>query len=392
MSDKNRWAVPRSGFRPPIPQILSQFQIRKRAAVLAALCLLLSVVLLPGCGAGKEAIPEVMDAAVPVMVTEALRGDVEVALSFTGILEPEMVVNVVHKMGGKVAEVRVKDGDRVQAGELLIRLDAAEISAQVAQAEAACRMAQVQYETAARSLEDTRALYQEEIVSRQQFEEVETHYKVAEAQVAQAEAALQLAQTQLDDTLITAPISGTVSGVTINPGEMVTPGVPVVTINQMDTMEVSVKLTEKDVGRITIGQKVGVLVSAVSPELLEGEVVKVSPVADPRTRTYELKAALSNEDGQLKAGMTATIQAVVDIEKDTVIIPVEAILTQQGQQVVYIVEEGLAHRRPATVGLDNGTIAGVLEGISTGEQVVVRGQHYLQEAGRVTVVGGGTDR
>jgi hypothetical protein len=90
--------------------------------------------------------------------------------------------------------------------------------------------------------------------------------------------------------------------------------------------------------------------------------------------------------------MTATIQAVVDIEKDTVIIPVEAILTQQGQQVVYIVEEGLAHRRPATVGLDNGTIAGVLEGISTGEQVVVRGQHYLQEAGRVTVVGGGTDR
>ncbi len=360
--------------------------------VLTTLCLLPAIALLPGCGIGEEAVPEAVEAAVPVMVTEAAKSDVEVAIDFTGVLEPETVVNVVHKMGGKAAEVRVKDGDKVQAGELLVRLDASEISAQVAQAEAACRLAEIQYEAAAKSFNDTEALYQEDIISRQQFEQTETQYKIAEAQVAQAEAALQLARTQLDDTLITAPLGGTVSGVTINPGELVSPGVPVAVINQTDTMAVSVQLTEKDVGRIADGQKVGVLVSAVSPEFLEGEVVKISPVADPRTKTYELKVALPNEDGRLKAGMTASIRAVVDVEKDTVVIPVEAILTQQDQSVVYVVEEGLAFRRPIVVGLDDGVLAGITEGLDPGEQVVTKGQHYLQEGGRVTIVGGGVDR
>lgn len=341
----------------------------------------------------SQASPETGDEeepALPVEVVEASYGNVELTISFTGVLEPEMSVNVVHKTGGKVAEVRVKDGSLVRAGDVLIRLDAAEISAQVAQAEAALLMAQVQFETAAQALEDTRALYEEEIVSRQQFEQAETQYKVAEAQLAQAEAALQLARTYLDDTVITAPIGGTISGLSVNPGEIIAPGVPVAIINKMDTMEVSVQLTEKDVGRIAVGQEVGIEISAVSSELLEGEVTSISPVADPRTKTYEMKAALPNKGGRLKAGMTATIHAVVAAEKETVIVPVDAVLTQQGEKVVYIVENGVAYCRPVTLGLENGSEVSVLEGLSPGEQVVVKGQHYLQDGGKVAVVGGGT--
>jgi len=341
----------------------------------------------------SQASPETGDEeepALPVEVVEASYGNVELTISFTGVLEPEMSVNVVHKTGGKVAEVRVKDGSQVRSGDVLIRLDAAEISAQVAQAEAALLMAQVQFETAAQALEDTRALYEEEIVSRQQFEQAETQYKVAEAQLAQAEAALQLARTYLDDTVITAPIGGTISGLSVNPGEIIAPGVPVAIINKMDTMEVSVQLTEKDVGRIAVGQEVGIEISAVSSELLEGEVTSISPVADPRTKTYEMKAALPNKGGRLKAGMTATIHAVVAAEKETVIVPVDAVLTQQGEKVVYIVENGVAYCRPVTLGLENGSEVSVLEGLSPGEQVVVKGQHYLQDGGKVAVVGGGT--
>lgn len=377
-------------FSAPRPRRLPAF-----LALLALVLLLPPLALFTGCSAQlqPQASPDAgaeEEPAVPVEVAEAYRGDVEVTISFTGVLEPEMSVNVVHKTGGKVAEVRVKDGEEVRPGELLIRLDAAEISAQVAQAEAALLMAQVQFENAAQSLEDTRALYEAEIVSRQQFEQVETQYRVAEAQLAQAEAALQLARTQLDNTLLTAPISGTVSGVTVNPGEMISPGVPVVTINKMDTMQVRVQLTEKDVVRIALGQKVKIAVSAVSSDLLEGEVTAISPVADPMSKTYELKAALPNEAGRLKAGMSATLYAVVDAEKDTVIVPVEAVLTREGKPVVYVVEEGLARRRAVTLGLENGTLVSVREGVSPGEQVVVKGQHYLQEGGKVTVVGGGT--
>ena len=412
--------------------------------ILTALCLLLSAVLLPGCGDESRAAHEAADPAVPVMIAEASRGDVEAAISFTGVLEPEMVVNVVPKTGGRVVEVRVKDGDKVKAGDVLIRLEATEIEAQVAQARAGYEMAQANlekirvgtraeqleqsraglqiaqasYDEAERSFKNTQALYEEGIVSKQQLDQVETQYKVAaaqlkqaaealkmaesgataedikivEAQVSQAAAALQLARTYLENTTITAPISGTVSGVVINPGEMAGPGAPVATINQLDTMEVQVSLTEKDVNRIAVGQKIDVLVHSVFPEPLQGNIHSISPVADPRTKTYQLKATLPNVDGRLKAGMTASIQAVVDVEKDTVVIPVEALLIQQGQQVVYVVEDGLARRRTVTVGLENGTEVSVLAGVNPGEQVVVRGQHYLQEDSQVTVVEGGADR
>lgn len=349
---------------------------------------LMAMLLLCGCGAGQKTVQEAEETAVPVEVAEAYRGSVEVTGSFTGVLEPEMVVGVVHKTGGKVREVKVKDGDEVGKGDLLISLDSAELSAQAAQAEATLQAIQVQLEAAASSLEDTRILYEEGVVPLQQFEQAETQYKVLEAQAAQAAATLQLVRTQLNDTRITAPVGGTVSGVTINPGEMVSPGVPVVTINKLDTMEVHVQLTEKDVGRVAEGQKVGVLVSAAGPELLEGEVVAVSPVADPRTKSYPMKVALSNKDRSLKAGMTATIQLVVAEEKDTVVVPAEAVLTQEGRQVVYVVEGELARCRAVTPGLENGTLVSVLEGVEPGELVVVNGQHYLEEGSLVTVVGG----
>lgn len=353
----------------------------------------LSLVLLPGCGAGREAAGDAVDVpSVPVEVTEAYRGSVEVVNGFTGVVEPEMTVNVVHKTGGKVAEVRVKDGDDVQAGELLIRLDDVELSAQVAQAEAARRLAEAQLESAAKTLEDMQALYREEIVSQQQLEQAETGYKVAEAQTAQAEAALQLVRTHLNDTLITAPISGKVSGVTINPGEMAAPGIPLAVINKLETMQVGVDLTEKDVGRINEGQKVEVLVSALSSEPLEGEVQSVSPVADPRTKTYRMEVILPNEDGLLKGGMTADVRVAVAVEENTVVIPVEAVLTRQGEQIVFVVEEGLACLRQVTLGLESGEAASVLEGVEPGEQVVSSGQHYLQDGGKVTVAGGGADR
>lgn len=355
-------------------------------AILPVLALM--AMLLCGCNAGQKTAQEVEETAVPVEVAEAYRGSVEVTGSFTGVLEPEMVVDVVHKMGGKVSEVKVKDGDEVGKGDLLLSLDSAELSAQLAQAEANLQVIQVQLEAAASSLEDTRILYEEDIVPRQQFEQAETQYKVLEAQAAQVAATLQLIRTQLNETRITAPVGGTVSGVTINPGEIVAPGVPVMTINKLDTMEAHVQLTEKDVGRVAKGQKVSVLVSAVAPEPLEGKVVSVSPVADPRTKSYLMKVALSNKDRRLKAGMTATVQLVLAEEKDTVVVPAEAVLTKEGRQVVYVVEGDVARCRAVTPGLENGTLVSVLEGVEPGELVVVRGQHYLEEGSQVTVVGG----
>ncbi len=406
---------------------------------------LLSLTLLPGCGAERQASGNDSGDApsVPVETTEAYRGSVEVINSFTGVVEPEMTVSVVHKTGGKVAEVRVKDGDEVREGDLLLRLDAAEISAQAAQAEAALdlargnlisvrdvsmpkRMEQVrsglqQAEIAFNNIKENYArmkgLYQEGIISEAEFDGTRCEYElrsaqyetareqfrletegqekevaVLEAQARQAEAALQLVRTHLNETSITAPIGGTVSGVDINPGEMASPGLPLVMINKLETMRVNVNLTEKDIGRIAEGQKVDILIEAISPGPRQGVVQSISPVADPRAKTYGMKILLPNEDGLIKGGMTADVRVAVAAEENTVVIPVGAVLTREGEQVVFVVEEGLARLRRITPGLESGDACSVLEGIEPGEQVVSNGQHYLQDGGKVTVAGGGTDR
>lgn len=407
--------------------------------------MLLSLTLLPGCGAERQASGNDFENApsVPVEVTEAYRGSVEVINSFTGVVEPEVTVSVVHKTGGKVAEVKVKDGDDVQEGDLLIRLDATEISAQVAQAEAALdlargnlasvrdvsmpkrmeqirsslQQAEIAFNNVKENYERMKKLYQEGIISEAEFDGTRSEYElrrsqyeaaqeqfrlekegqekelaVLEAQARQAEAALQLVRTHLNETLITAPVSGTVSGIDLNPGEMAAPGIPLVVINKLESMRVSVNLTEKDVGRIQEGQKVDVLISALSSKPFQGEVQSISPVADPRTKTYGMKVLLPNEDGLIKGGMTAEVRATVEVEENTVVIPIEAVLTREGKQVVFVVEEGLARLRQVALGLESGDTCSVLEGVEPGEQVVSRGQHYLQDGEKVTVAGGGNDR
>jgi len=330
-------------------------------------------------------------------------GDVEIRGAVAGGLHPEMTVGVVHKTGGKVSEKLVRDGDRVQAGALILRLDSAEISAQLAQAEANIRVIEIQLESATNTLEDSRLLFAENIISRQQLEQAETQCKILEAQIAQIEASMELLNINLENTSITAPISGTIHGLSVNVGEMISPGMPVATINRLDPMEVHVQLTEKDVGRVDVGQAVDVFVTAATAEPLEGRVVSISPIADARTKSYLMKVSLANGAGRLRAGMTATVELILSAEENTVIVPAEAVLTQQGRHVVYVLEdegedgdgegEGEGNGkspllRHVTIGLVGESTISILEGLAPGERVIVNGQHYIRDGRKVVVVGG----
>ena len=363
----------------------------KRIQAALTIIVLSAVFLFSGCSLLQQAQTEPEEQETPpvaVTVAEAYRGTLEVRGVFSGVLEPDTTVSVVHKTGGKVSEKLVKDGDRIQEGALMLTLDSAELSAQISQAEASLRVIELQIEAAADSLEDTRLLYEEDIVSRQQLDQAETQYKILEAQAAQIEASMELLFTNLDNTRITAPISGTINGLTVNAGEMISPGMPVATINKLDPMVVRVQLTEKDVGRVELWQIVDVFVSAVYDEALEGTVETISPIADARTKTYAMKVSLPNAGGRLLAGMTASLELVMSEEKDTVIIPSDAVLTQQGRQYVYILEDDSPKRCPVTTGLINDNYTSILEGIKAGDLVIVSGQHYIEEGSRVTVVGG----
>lgn len=378
--------------------------------------LLLALVLgtsLTGCGS-EAPVEEPTVRAIPVEVTEVVKGSVTVTDTVTGSLNPAVEVPVVPKLGGKIARVAVSVGDRVQAGDLLVQLDTGDIEAQVRQAEAAVEaartglanaeakipnalaIAQANYDAAKSAYDRMEYLYQEGGISEQQLEGARTQLEVATAQLAdaknaslqldtlkaqlkQAEAAYDMARTQLNNATITAPVSGTVTAVHMDPGQMAGPSTPLVTVAQLDPIVAVFSLTESQVGKLNAGDRVSVLVKAAGEEPWQGQVSEVAPSADPRTRTYLVKVELPNGDGILKGGMTAQVGLALDSIEDAVVVPVNSIVTKGNRQNIYLLEGETVRECPVEILLQSDELAAISGEVEVGAKVVVAGQNLLQD-------------
>ena len=396
---------------------------RKQGFIMGvSLLLMLALGTLSGCGSqAPEEEPAVR--AIPVEVAEVAKGTVTITDTVTGSLNPVVEVPVVPKLGGKIARVAVSVGDRVQAGDLLVQLDTSDIEAQVRQAEAAVEaaktgyanaeaklpnaltIAQANYDAAKSAYDRMEYLYEEGGVSEQQLEGARTQLEVAAAQLAdaqnaslqldtlraqvkQAEAAYDAARTQLNNATITAPVSGTVTAVHMDVGQMSGPSTPLVTVAQLDPMVAVFSLTESQVGKLKTGDQVSVQVKVAGSEPWQGRVSEVAPSADPRTRTYLVKVELPNGDGMLKGGMTAQVGLALDSVEDAVVVPVNSIVTKGNRQNIYLLEGETVRECPVEILLQNDEVAAISGEVKVGAKVVIAGQNLLQDGTLVRDVTG----
>lgn len=378
----------------------------KKKSYILLLALIFLVLPLTACGnqepegEGEEAF------VVPVEVAQVAQGDVEITHRVIGHIIPRFEVNVVPKMPGKVAKVNVKVGDRVKAGQVLVELDDSELRAQLKQAQASLNTAKTQLEGALASaqtnfdaakieLERMQYLLEQGAISEQQFQAVKTQYDLAQVQLEnaqkgsleQAEAAVELIQTQLANTVITAPASGIVTAVNVKEGELAGQTMPVVRIVDMDTVLATFNLTENQIGLVKKGDKLPIQVPAATADELTGTVQEVAPVADPQTKAFTVKVALANKNHQLKPGMSAELGLTVKKVDQALVIPVEAIMEKDGESFVYIVNNDVAQIQKVEVLLENETVAAV-EGLEKDQSVVVVGKERLGENTQVKVVNG----
>jgi len=413
-----------------------------RAAVRAAPVLALAVcVVLSGAGCLGRSQAEEEEEAVPVEVAPAERGNLVVRATIPAGVTAAAEVNVSPKIGGRVAEVHVEVGDAVRAGAPIVSLEDSEIRAQVRQAEAMLDVAQANlaqlrssprqeelkqaeagleqaeanYENAKQNFERIQGLYEQGAVSKQQYDSVELQLSVAKAQyeqaqeaysmaesgptsetlsaakaqVRQAEATLQLARFQLDNATVCSPIAGTVSAVNVDAGEMVSKGTPVAVVVDVSRLYAEGSAPEGLVDDLAAGDPVTVSVPAIQGSYT-GTVKSISPAADPRTKTFPVKVEIdvSGSPPPPRPGMFAEISVVDDMAADAVIVPQEALISQDGGQVLYVVEGGVARERSVEVGLSDGERAEILSGIEEGERVVVAGQHYLTDGAPVSIEAG----
>lgn len=364
---------------------------------LTAVLLVAALVLAAGCGKKDADTGNSQDKVeVPVSVEEVRTGSISSTTAITGKVTPLAEINVVPKTGGKVVQVLVDVGSKVKQGQVLVRLDTAELDAQLKQATAALELArssnaqnQLRLQDAQNNLNRMQALYNEGAISKQQYETALLQYNLTKntdtgAQVKQAQANVELIRTQISNAIITAPQDGEISARLVDPGEMAGPGVPVVTLVNTAKVYIEGVVAERDISLVKIGRQVDVKVEAAGGAF-KGVVETVSPAADPRSKGYPLKVALTNPDSKLKPGMFGEIRLVTGQKDDVVVIPKEVVVDRGAGKVVFVVKGGMAEERKITLGMESGDRVEVVDGIKAGEKLVVAGQTSLTDKSPVKV-------
>lgn len=353
-----------------------------------------------GCRQGVDVDSAEKEEAVPVTLATVTKGRLSEGDILSGVVAAGAEVSVVPKIAGKVAMVAVDVGSQVKAGQVVLRLDAPELAAAVRQAEAALalaqsglRQAELDYTVAAASYERGKFLLEQGALPEAEFEaKYELPYrsakerveKLAPAQVAQAEAALALAEANLANTVLTAPLDGTVTARGVDPGEMASPAAPVLTIADLDPVMVEAEASEWQVNRLAVGQEVRVFVAAARAEPFTGVISSLSPAADPRTKSYRLKVRLANPHRLVKPGMFARVD--LGVTEEVVLVPRDAVVSRKETAVVFLVEKDRAVLRRVQTGASDGRNIVITEGLEPGESIVVSGQERLTDGCKVCVV------
>ena len=299
-------------------------------------------------------------AAGPTVKVE--RGDVHSVVSATGTLSPVTIVDISSKISGLIKEMKVKENDEVTVGQVLLTLDDTHLQALVKQAQA--RLANV-----ASIYGRTQQLQGMGAVSNQALDTSRSDYMVAEA-------SYEDAVSQLNETVIRSPINGKVIGKPTPAGQAVAPGVstPMVllTVADLSRMQIETQVDESDIGKIQVGQKVTFTVDAYPAKTFSGVVANVSQKANIVSNVvyYKVLVDVDAAENLLKPTMTARVSISVAESKNTLIVPLAAVKSANGEKYVVVVTNGKNQNTTVTTGITSEDKIEIVSGLAEGDQVV----------------------
>ncbi len=306
---------------------------------------------------------------VAVKTVQSIITNIKLVKTFTGTLEGEDQANVVSKIPERITGIKVRVGDRVEAGQLLITLDKVGASSQFYQAKAA-------YLNAEKERDRMQSLFKEGAISQQMFDGTNTAYEVAKANFDAARSTVEL----------TSPIPGIVTAINPNIGDLANPGIVLMTIARINKMKVLFDIGEADVPNFAIGQSVEIY-SELKPELIQrGTITQISKSADIQSRSFEIRAAFPNTPGNwFKPGMFCRVNVELKNKKNVIVVPSEAVIVSQNSSAVYVINNGKAYLRNVVEGINNGKMIEVSSGLKEGETVVTLGTNKLKEGSVVHI-------
>ncbi|PPT30607.1 efflux RND transporter periplasmic adaptor subunit [Xanthomonas arboricola] len=347
-----------------------------RSGTCAAALLITTSLLLGGCKAGggeaKAAEEKKTVDAVPVEIAKAARRAVAASYTGTAALEPRAEAQVVAKTSGVALAVMVEEGQKVSAGQALVRLDPDRAHLAVAQSEAQLRKLENSYRRATQ-------LVGQQLVSAADVDQLKFDVENSRAQH-------RLASLELSYTTVQAPISGVIASRSIKTGNFVQINTPIFRIVDDSQLEATLNVPERELATLKSGQPVTLLADALPGQQFIGKVDRIAPVVDSGSGTFRVICAFGQGAEALQPGMFGRIRIDYDQRKDALVIPRLALL-DDGEPAVFVVRNGKASRVPVKLGYAEGPWLEVRQGLKEGDQVVTAGKVALRDGTAVQVIG-----
>jgi len=345
---------------------------------------LLVLAVIFGCQ-NKEPSQQKAEEGVLVTVGEVKTMDFEYRLNRVGTLETKESVTVKAEAEGTVEGIFFEEGEAVESGQLLVKLDDAKIKTTIQQLEARLRQLELQLANSERTRERKRPLVKEDLVSKQDFDDLETKLQIEKATVKEIIAQLAHNRELLRDTEICAPFSGVTSERQVSIGDFLRIGDPVVRVVQLNPLEISFRVDEKDKTHLFLDQPVEVSVAAYPDKKFTGNVYFISPDIDISTRTFLVKGRIGNDQNLLNPGMFAEVAIVTQTHKNALVVPWESVVQLENEIYLYVVNTDTAKKVPLKLGLVKGEIAEVFGELKRGQHVVVEGKYALRDGAKVKI-------
>jgi membrane fusion protein, multidrug efflux system len=388
------------------------------------------------------------DALVGVVTPK--QRDIEVKLSFTADILPVQQAAIFSKVSGYIRKLHVDRGDFVKEGQLLVEIDDQELKASAEQARAALLSAQAGLEVArstldgqkanlenqranlakaravaandARQAERMKTLFDKGMVAAVDWDNARTNadssragtdaaeaqlrlaevqittqesqVRLAQAQVETFRAALSLAQSNLSNTRLLAPFAGYVAQRNLDQGAAVSAqssgttntSVGILLIQDISSVKVQIEVPERDIARVAVGGPVRVSADPYKGEVFAGSIARIVHNLDPRSRTMGVEVMIPNADGRLKPGMFARVEAVVEVRKGVLTVPLESLRVGEGPPFVMVVRNGAVEAVQIQLGAADTSGIEVVKGVSERDLVILQGKDLVRQGQKVRTV------
>lgn len=303
------------------------------------------------------------------------RGDFISAIVATGTVEGMREVQIGSETNGKIRSIAVKEGSYVKKGDVIIHLDDTKLKAQLKDAEARLNYARL-------DLQRKTELYKEGAIAKNTLDDTQAKHDVAEA-------AVDLAKSRLEDTIIAAPITGIVIEKNVEIGEMVyanpatNKSASLVTLADISKVIIRAKVDEENIAKIAAGQPADVLIDAMPGKVFQGSVAQLLSKANKESKTVDVKILINGSLPVFKSGMTVDVSIIAERKEKALFIPKQALVEREGKQQVFVVKDGTAQLRAVKTGFSNKGQVEILDGLDENELIVVNGQGELKNGSTV---------